>query len=758
MAIQKIIHSFKENPYVPVFSTTLILSAFLLFSVQPMFGKMILPVLGGSSAVWNTAMMFFQLVLLAGYAYAHFTSRFLNIRHQAILHILLLGAFLFVLPIALPAGTAPPEGKDPTLWQIGLMFTVVGGPFFALSGTAPILQRWFAKTPHKDADNPYFLYAASNLGSFAALLSYPVIIEPIIGITSQSIHWASCYLVLIGLILLSAGNVWSSAKEKLEEEKKDRSEEIVTWNTRFWWLLLAFVPSSLLLGVTTFITSDIASVPLLWVLPLAAYVGSFVIAFARKEIISYKMTMWLQGFAFSFAIFWMFIQTTTAIFLIAIHLILFTLIALASHINLAKLRPHSSRLTEFYLIVSIGGALGGTFNALVAPNIFSAPIEYPLILTLAAFLRYLGEPGFKLKETFSKTIEVIKGKKDKNFYRTIASLPLIAIVVGASIFALATSGANKSFLYIGLFSTIGILTLVYRRWSFATIVVLAFSAAMLKMWYLDPGILALKRNFYGVYKIIEKPEHKTRYLVSGVTLHGGQPLSDESRLIPVTYYNPNTSCGEAFNFFEKYAPKGEQKVAIIGLGVGSLSCYGDSNRHYDYYEISSLVADIASNDEYFTYLSDCGTSNSIILGDGRIKLAEASNNHYDLIVLDAFSSDSIPVHLLTSEAFLMYKKKLKPNGMIIVHISNKYMDLKPVVTTSARDTGMAAFFKTTASGNIANTDVKYEVAMFGVVTDNKDMLLDLTQNGWIEAKISPNRRSWTDDYANILSVLHAPER
>ncbi len=748
--MKKILDSFREDPYVPVFSVTLMLSAFLLFSVQPLVSKMILPILGGTPSVWNTAMMFFQITLLAGYAYAHITTRFLGVRMQAVAHIALMIAFVFILPIALPAGWLPPENANPAFWQIGVMSITVGGPFFALAATAPMLQRWFTRTPHPYAGNPYFLYAASNLGSLAALVAYPILIEPLAGLQTQSMNWASGYLALTGLVLVCAGAVWHQSAENQAQEGNEIVKEQISWSIKAMWLVLAFVPSSMLLGVTTFITTDIASVPLFWVLPLAIYVGSFVIAFSRRQIVSYGFAVWFQGFFFAGAVFFMFHQQTASLVLIVVHLALLACTSVICHKDLARLRPSAASLTEFYLVIAAGGALGGIFNAILAPRLFPAPIEYPIALAAAACLRYAALPGSGIVRAYQRAVSDFKARRIFGDPGGMAGIVLLASVC---LFAAISGGAYGSFKLAATLGTILLLLFLYRRWTFAVTAAIALGCAMLKVWFMDPDVMLMQRNFFGVVKVIDRESEGMRELVHGTTLHGAQPLAEEHRLTPVTYYSPYTAAGEVFEIFESY-PSESQKVAVIGLGVGAVSCYGGRERHYDYYEIDPDIAGIATDPELFTYLRDCGTSSKIIIGDGRVRIAGAEDGGYDMILLDAFSSDSIPVHLLTVEAFLLYRKKLAPEGLIVTNISNRFLDLRPVVATSARDIGMTALFKFKNSGSHINSGLEFSGTLFGVVTENKDILLDLYQRGWREADIKPDRNSWTDDYVNILGVMN----
>ena len=437
-----------KNHYVIlcVYTLTLLLSAFLLFLVQPLFGRMVLPLLGGAPSVWNTAMLFFQVTLLAGYGYAHAMARFVPIKKQAFIHILLLILFLFILPLAIPDGTNPPISENPVFWQLGLMAIHVGGPFFVLSASAPLMQHWFSRSGHLDSDNPYFLYAASNLGSVSALLLYPILFEPSFAIQDQSLLWAIGYFALTLFIICAAALIWRPSTETSSQtstktaQKKTAAmadDKEIDWKRRFYWILLAFVPSSLMLGLTTFITTDLATAPLLWIIPLGLYVTTFIIAFARKPLISHQLTLSLQGFVFIAVLaFLASLIVTVNLISIVLHLSLFFFTALMCHFELSRSKPSAKHLTQFYLFMSFGGALGGVFNALLAPVIFNLPIEYGLVLILAAFLRHNKDEDISPITGFKK----LYASPTKGFVATIKKtgllyiLPISFMVLAASSF------------------------------------------------------------------------------------------------------------------------------------------------------------------------------------------------------------------------------------------------------------------------------------------------------------------------------------
>lgn len=726
----------KLQLYTPVYALTLLLSAALLFVVQPMFSKMILPLLGGTPQVWNTAMLFFQVALLAGYGYAHGTSKLLSIRVQALLHLVLLVAFVFVLPLAIPEGWLPPVNKDPTLWQLSLMFVVVGGPFFVLSGSAPMLQRWFSGTDHPDADNPYFLYGASNLGSMTSLLAYPVIIEPLMNLSQQAQTWMYGYIALIVCVLVCAGLVWTTTQRtpvQTRAAKKAAKDKPVNWGLRFKWLILAFIPSSLMLGVTTFITTDVAAVPLLWIIPLALYVGTFIIVFSRNPVISREKTLTLHSFLMIILIGVLVYPALPPLGLMGFHIVLFFFTALMCHFELAALRPSASHLTEFYLVMSIGGALGGVFNALIAPQFFVIPIEYTLVLVAACFVRRLSE-GEKFPRQISSGFYVVAG---------ILALTIASYLIKNT----QIIGAFAFFIIIAL-------TLVMdKRWFFA----LGVLAVMLiyqpgQHWANFPfsKSVYVGRNFFGVLRIFDY-EDQQRVLLHGTTNHGTQALIEKYRLTPLSYYSPDSPLSDIMAYMD--TRPGKQDVAVIGLGVGVTACYSKNGRSFDFYEIDPEIVRIAEDKDLFTFLFDCGSPYEIILGDGRLTLKNAPDKSYDLLIVDAFSSDNIPIHLLTLEAIELYLSKIKDNGILTFNISNNYIDLEPVLAEAAEELGIEGFAHIGDSGTLGDSELEYYAAHFFTMSKNKRYINFLEKRDWTEAIRLENRRVWTDQYSNIVRAL-----
>lgn len=720
--------------YVPLYSITLLLSASLLFVVQPMFSKMILPLLGGTPQVWNTAMLFFQLLLLAGYAYAHGTTRFLSVRIQAVLHVFLLGVFAFVLPIMIPEGWAPPANSDPTFWQLSLMVMTVGGPFFILSASAPLLQRWFTYTGHEDAENPYFLYGASNLGSMTALLAYPVLIEPLMDLSAQSQSWMYGYFVLAALVVISALVIWrhGSAKDKSAKQTL-KSEEHITWARRGKWLLLAFIPSSLMLGITTYITTDVASVPLLWIIPLALYVSTFIIVFARKPIIPQRTIMIIFGFLMIALLVQSITIDTRAILLILFHMIVFFFAALACHTELAQSRPHASRLTEFYLLMSLGGALGGIFNAIVAPNIFVMPLEYPLVLGLAACMRFTS------------------GQKEK-IERIYVIAAFAAVVAGLIAFNINSEAVRQIMAFIVLAA---LAINIDKRWSFGVpviLILLMFPPGHIWGQFMFRDVLHQNRSFFGVVKVVET-ENDQHLLMHGTTNHGTQSIEDAHEFTPLSYYHYSSPISDLFKSLDVRAGDDKQEVAVLGLGVGVTACYKGKNRHFDFFEIDPDIVEIAENPEYFTFLSGCGSPYEVIVGDARLTLANKPDGYYDFIMADAYSSDNIPVHLITLEAIELYLQKLKPNGVLGFNISNNYIDVEPVLFQAAQALNLKGYAKLSMPGKLEGTDIEYNAAHAFSFARTPAQEKFLQDHGWTPARDREGVSLWTDRFSNIISVI-----
>jgi spermidine synthase len=743
------------------FSFTLFFSALLLFLVEPLVGKMILPLLGGTPAVWNTCLVFFQAMLLLGYLYAHVTSKWLSLGRQVVLHVLVLGLPLVVLPIDIASWGAPPADSNPVPWLLLVLTCTVGPAFFMVSASAPILQRWFAGSGHAAARDPYFLYAASNLGSMIALLGYPALVEPRLPLGEQSWIWLLGYAVLA--LLVAGCGLWAivgmrqstssdfhptvnpEASRPLESAEIQKVQ-VLTWGRRMRWLALSAVPSSLLLGFTNYLTTDIAAIPLLWVVPLAIYLLTFILVFARKPLLPHWLVVRIMPLGVLTLLLVLLAQAVDPFWLIlSAHLVGFFLTAMLRHGELAADRPDPMHLTEFYLLMSVGGVLGGLFNALAAPLLFDSILEYPLMLVAACFL-------------------VPRESGEGERFRARALLAPLALAAGGLLALLALDAFGKETLARGLGGSFAIKVLLgilavccfpfcRSPLRFGLAVSALFLVGLISSQRTD-NVLYATRSFFGVHRVIaDDGFHK---LVHGNTSHGMQNVSAEAprHLTPLSYYHPTGPLGQVF---AELKARGQQPpIAIVGLGSGSIASYLERGQSLTYYEIDPSVVRIAQTPDYFTFLAGSKGKIDIVLGDGRLTLAHAPDQAYGLIVVDAFSSDAIPLHLITREAVQLYLSKLAPGGVLAFHISNRYLNLEPVLGDLAGAAGVECL------GQIQSVDPNSEDGRAGksgahyvVLSKSQDFVkgLALRDTRWRSVAPRPAVRLWTDDFSNILSVL-----
>jgi spermidine synthase len=732
---------------VAAFSVTMFLSAALLFLVEPMFAKMALPLLGGSAAVWTTCLVFFQATLLAGYAYAHASVKLAGKRTQIAVHAAVLLAPLALLPVHVPGGWAPPLQRDPVWWLLRLLLVAVGLPFFALSATTPILQKWFAHSGHPLSGDPYFLYAASNSGSLLGLLSYPFVLEPLLRLSDQSRLWAWCYglfLVLIaGCILI----VWGSphlasdlASPPPDVQEATEKPEGPTPRRRLRWVALAFVPSSLMLGVTTALTTDIPAIPLFWVLPLALYLLSFVLVFGRRPLLSH---LWLSRrlpyLILAAAIPIVLKGVLPLMVLLPIDLLTLLAVAMVCHGEVARTRPATRHLTAFYLWVSVGGVLGGAFNALLAPVIFSTVVELPIALVLAAML-----------------CPAVDGAEDTPRARRLdyllpAGLGLAVVVATLELEARHMAPGLLFNLIIFGPSAICCLRFGNRPRRFGLSVAALILASQV---YAGPfgHVLHSERSFFGVYLVSNNVEKNYRVLFHDGTAHGAQSMDPRRACEPLAYYTRSGPIGQVFEAYQE-SPV-ENEVAIIGLGAGVLDCYHQARQRFTFYEIDPAVLHIAQSQRYFTYLSDCGPPVRVVLGDARLSLHDAPAHSYGMIVLDAFSGDSIPIHLLTREALAVYLTRLAPNGVLVFHISNRYLDLHNVLAELAHDAGLSCLRNDdTMVSEDETQEGKFASSWVVMARSSADLEALRSTPGWWDLQAAPGSRVWTDDFSNIVSIF-----
>ncbi|HXY39667.1 MAG TPA: fused MFS/spermidine synthase, partial [Vicinamibacteria bacterium] len=642
-----------------LYAAATLLGAALLFLLEPMTGKRLLPLLGGTPAIWTTCLLFFQAVLLAGYAYAHAATARLRPRWQVALH-----AVLVLVPLAFlppPSAGPPPPQAQPTLWLLGTLLTAVGPPFFVLSASAPLLQSWFARaSPTRD---PYVLYAASNLGSLLGLLAYPALLEPALTREAQGRLWGLGYVVYAVLVLACARHVSrATAGDDPPRAAASRlaGEDALPPLTLARWIVLAAVPSSLVLGVTSYLVTDVASAPLLWVLPLALYLLTLVAAFSHYSGTATAAADLALPMQALLVVMLMVGSLAVPLALTALlHLVLFTAAALVCHGQLARVRPAPAHLTAYYLAIATGGVLGGAFNALVAPVLFTGVVEYPLAIVAALILRPRG------------------ATRRASLLDRVSLLALLAAALAAVAVWWTHSVDTAPRLVALLLAAPVLLAYTLRRHTlhFAAALGLMLLAGGLGASRYGPVVYAF-RTFFGVYRVREDPATRLRVLLHGTTLHGMQSLDPAWRREPLGYYDRRGPVGQAFAALPAAS---RARVAVVGLGVGGLAGYARPGQRFTFFEIDPAVERLAREARWFSYLADCGDHCSVVTGDGRLSLGREPERAYDLLVLDAFSSDAIPVHLLTREAFTLYRSRLAEGGALLVHLSNRHLDLAPVL-------------------------------------------------------------------------------
>lgn len=719
------------------FVAPIFLSASLLFVVQPLFAKVVLPRLGGSPAVWSVAMVFFQSVLFAGYAYAHLLTRIAAGRPSVIIHLVLMGVATVALPLGVAEGWGEPPQRAQALWLLGLFTTSIGLPFFALSANGPLLQAWFARTGHPDARDPYFLYAASNVGSFLALLSYPFAIEPLTRLGQQTQVWSVGFFVLIALIGGAGALLWFSPNA-LPAAGEGEEPAPPRWRDCAIWVALAAVPSGLLIAITAHISTDVAASPFLWVMPLALYLATFVLVFQKRPVIPHKVVELLQPTAVMILVaFFAFDWSRYTFSAIAANVGAFFVMAMLCHGELAARRPPPRYLTAFYMWMSLGGVIGGIMAGLVALQVFSWVAEYPLLI-IAAILCL-------------PTLALRRGPLDLAFW-VMAAAGLIYLFW--PYFTAGNTDLATMTFQISIVAMLAIALLVQRdALKFAATIAGIFAFAL--VFGADAGNYTFIRSFFGVYKIVDSDGGMYRTLKHGTTEHGAQYIRTASgdrvtgRPEPLTYYFKESPLGQAA-IATREKKNGPVHTAVVGLGTGTMACYDRPGDKLDYYEIDVSVVRIAK--EYFSYLAECAPHANLILGDARLTLAKAEDGKYDMIVLDAFTSDAIPVHLVTKEAMAIYAKKLAPDGVIFVHVSNRHMDLGPVVAGIAAANGLVARESDSSDGTDDSLH-KYSSTVVAVARKDEDFGPLLESGDWIEKKADEAQWVWTDDYSNVLGAM-----
>ncbi len=722
-----------------VFGVSLFSSALLMFLLQPMFAKMALPRLGGTAAVWSLALVFFQGVLLLGYAYAHLIVRFLSLRSGVILHVLVMAAAVVSLPISISAHWDMPPESGEAFWLMGLFASSVGLPFFAISANAPLLQTWFSRSGHAQSHDPYFLYGSSNAGSFAALIAYPLLVEPLLGLGPQTHLWSAGYIVLVAMVGTCGFLAATAVSAEASAAPAAGAGRGATWWNRLSWVALSFVPSGLLVGTTAHMATDLVSAPFMWVVPLALFLLTFVITFAARPIIPHSFVIERLGIVIAplclFAL-----SPATQIWLVPVHLLCVFALMMACHGELVKLRPAAHQLTEFFLLMSVGGVLGGMFASLLAPNIFDSVVEYPLLIIAGFAVVGLVRSG---------------GRMSGRFFASLALIPAVLLAIWLA----GDSTALKHGVMLGwlLFATV--LLLMTSRDQLAQAVILLTAMFIYQTVSKSPAPIFQSRSFYGVLSVYPAQDGRYHLLAHGTTKHGSQMMKDENGLRPTNnpepqaYYYDKGPFGSIIRHMREDGRKLDN-VAIVGLGTGAMLCHALPGENWSFYEIDPHVVEIAEDPNYFTFLRDCGPSR-IVLGDGRLKLATEPDQAFDLIVLDAFSSDSVPAHLMTAEALDLYMKKLKPGGMVVFHVSNRFMELGSIIGGAAGAKGYSAWYNALDLKYWTPDPARFDMRPYLAVVTRKpeDARALAADPAWHQATPDKSAPPWTDDYSNILGAI-----
>jgi SAM-dependent methyltransferase len=738
------------TPPQALFAVTVFASATLVFLVQPMVAKLVLPLLGGSPSVWNTSMAFFQIALLVGYGYAHLLQRIASVRRQAWVHGVALIVAAAALPLRVNELAGPPSSVHPNLWLLAVLTLSIGAPFAVLSATAPLVQAWYARTVGVgEGKEPYVLYSASNLGSLIALLAYPILLEPTMTVHGQRWGWSlgyAAFVLLMGGLALAV----LRARDLAPEAASTRATNPVPWRDRLIWVALAAIPSSLMLGVTTHITTDVASAPFLWVIPLALYLTTFIIAFQAKPLISRELTLVLQAAALAACAALLPFKSTFLPLQLFVHLAAFFLTALMCHQALVARRPDPTHLTEFYLWMSVGGVVGGAFNAFLAPVIFTNVWEYPIVLALACLARPWGD------WRVAPQAWVMLG---------VGAVCAIAAPIALTMLPAQFGGR----LEVGSLGQDDVVGLVART-LLAAAVIAAFLVRRQALLFF--GVVALIsmsatavadrvnntqswRSFFGVLVKSETISPKlggtVRMLAHGTTLHGAQAVDPHWRCQPLVYYTTSTPIGQVFLRQQDERPAGV-RIGAVGLGTGSVAAYVRRGDYLTFFEIDPLVVRISSDPKHFSYTTECVQGRvDYVIGDARLTVAQQPVETFDILLIDAFSSDAVPTHLLTVEAVRGYLTRLKPDGVLILHLSNRHLDLiGPAQAVAQAAGGHALLQKRRMVGDAGFWEADEDALI--IAKTPQALAAYAADPRWLAS--DPTRaRPWTDDYTNIPGAL-----
>ena len=733
-----------------LFSVAIFLAASLLFLVQPMIARMVLPQFGGSPAVWTTCMLFFQILLLAGYAYSHLAWRVLGRKSQVFLHFVVLLAPFGLLPFAVSTAWAPEGKAEPSLLLLGLLTVSVGLPFFVVATSSPLIQAWYAAVQGKDSKDPYWLYAASNAGSLFALLGYPLAVQPLLTLQVQSRVWAVGYL---GLVVVLAGCGWMVLKSHRNGEAKgleiaDDSVKPGGW-LRLRWTVFALLPSSLMLGLTAHLTTDFPPVPMLWIIPLSLYLLSFIVCFSGRSFPSRRWVIRAMGPAILVLVYQVTHSGPPSAAAWALLFLAFFVLALGFHGELWVDRPDARHLTEFYLWISLGGALGGVLNSIVAPRLFNWVAEYPMILAIAGVLTPALGPIRRSKALLAWDVLIPLGLLGVVLaWGSLASS--LGVLVPSVRSRLASIDEVVELRYA--IPLCACLFLAGRPHRFGLAVALILAA-----WHVradsDGKLLDRERTFFGVLRVIESPPNRHR-LIHGSVIHGEQWQSADPRLRdrPLLCFYPTGPIGQVFrDVLLRRPPK---PVGVVGLGAGSLASYGVPDQIFDYFEIDPAVERIARDPRFFTFLRDSKARCRVVIGDARLTLKREPDRHYGTLIVDAFSGDTIPVHLLTREALKIYLTKLADGGLLAFHISNIFLDLEPVMAGLAASEGLTV--RVRMDDELTRDEVylgKMPSRWVVMARREADLGALAADPRWKAPASRPGRFVWTDDFSNPLELI-----
>jgi hypothetical protein len=740
-----------------LFTATLFTSAALLFVAEPMMGKLVLPLLGGSPAVWNSCVMFFQLELLVGYLCAHAIGTRLSLRRQFLAQLALVALGAATLPLAIN-GDATAAVARPIGTVMSLLVRSIGLPLLAVAATAPLLQRWFASTRHQAADDPFFLYAASNLGSLIALFAYPLAIEPWLALSAQRRLWTGGYLLLATLIATCAwmteGSRSAAAGHADDmQAEADGGSEVLTIGRRARWVLCAFVPSSLMLSVTSYISTDIAAVPLLWVVPLALYLTTYVLAFARRSRDAMRWIDHLLPLVLAATMFSLMVGVSATLTVIPLHLTTLFVVALVSHVRLASDRPSPRQLTTYYVWISIGGLLGGVFNTLIAPVVFTRTLEYPAGLALAAFLRrgVQEPPRSRWSRAADFIVPVVVGAFEFEAglaVRQSAAMLLVERVLLAAHLDWLSLDVAGLLIAVAFPLAVAVAFGDNPRRFGLTMAAFALVAALLPRE--EGKILYEQRSFFGTQRVTD--DGSLHVLAHGTTMHGSQSTELQRRCTPLSYYWRQGPVGQMFASFTGEFAK--NRISVVGLGSATLAAYSQPDQDWTFFEINPGVVRIAQDPKLFTFLRDCIARYRIVVGDARLEIGRQADGAFDLMVFDAFNSDAIPLHLMTREALRIYFSKLSTRGIAAFHVSNRYLDLAPVLAALAEDAGLVALTgHDTDLGELETADGHVDSDWVVVARRVEDLGSLTTDDRWHRLERPRGARVWTDDYSDVLSTL-----